>query len=81
MDLYTTKDELAFISHLLMNNRPAFFKYADLVRNKMRRFDRSIDVREVLQHLNELEAKEVKRTLQAVEREIASASLPDIPDI
>ena len=69
MEQYTTKDELAFISYLLMNNRTAFFKYADLVRNKMRRYDRSIDVREVIQHLNELEAKEVKSTLQSLERQ------------
>ena len=79
MEPYTTKDELAFISYLLQNNRTAFFKYADLVRNKGRRYDRSIDVREVIQHLNELEAGEVKNTLQELERE--NAKLPDIPEI
>jgi hypothetical protein len=55
MDHYTTQDELIFLNRIFVFDRPAFFRYSEVVLTGGRRWDKSINVEVVESKIRELQ--------------------------
>lgn len=54
-ETWSTENEIDFLSNLFFNNLMAFEKYADIIRQGLRRWDAHMDVAAIQAHITQLQ--------------------------